>query len=112
MNLLADMLEEILGLPVHLGDEVPRLGVNEGGETLHVLPTADELEDHAAVFAEGVAVGEQREGTVPANKLATDGNDGPGGVDGALLLEHVDSVLGRVQDYIGLSQHGNRYDTA
>ena len=77
-----------------------------------MLAGADEVEDETAVLAELDAIGEEGEGAVPADDLATEGDDGPAGVDGALLLEEFEGVLRGVEDDVRLAEEGEGDDVA
>ena len=109
---LLDVLDELGGVGGDGYDEITGAGVDKGAEAFDVLAAADELEDEAAVLAELGAVGEEGEGAVPADDLASEGDDGSAGVDGALLLEELEGVLGGVEDDVGLAEEGDGDDVA
>lgn len=110
MTILLDELDKTRGVLVKLVNESTSLGLNQGHKALHVLAATDELEDETAVLPELVAIGEESESPVPADKLAADGDHGTGGVDGRLLLEHIYGMLRRVEDDVGLAEEGYRDD--
>ena len=111
-DLLLNVLDEFGGLLGHVNDEVAGAGVDERVETSDVLAAANKLGHETAVLAELLAIGEKSKGAVPAHELAADGDNGAGRVDGAALVQQLESVLGAVEDNVGLAEEGDRGNVA
>src|SRR5262245_57211668 len=62
---------------------------------------------HLTIAAEPIAVGEEDEGVLPADELATHLEHGSVGVNGALLVEHLDRDAGRMDDDERLAEDGD-----
>jgi hypothetical protein len=95
---------ELIGFGKYALEESVSLDHLDRVENIHGGASTDDAMEVLAVSAETVTVREKNQGVLPANEFATHRKDGTVRVHGALLVEHFDGSLYRVEDHDVLTQ--------
>ena len=107
MRLLPDMSCQICGFGQDASQECMCFGLFDGGKSLHRSTSTDDTMEETTETTETVTIREENEGILVTDEIASHLEDGPIGIDGTLLIKHIECGFGRVEDNDRLSEDGD-----
>ena len=107
MHLLPDMSCQVCRLGQDALQECMCFDLFDGIKSLHCGASTDDSVAAAAEIAKTVTIREKNERILPTDEFTGHLEDGLVGIDGTLLVKHVECGLGRVEDNDRLSEDGD-----